>query len=97
MVEEAEAMADSDDEREFGSDLAKIEETEFKLDTKLKDMIEDRDGVTAFNSLAISHLFNYMDKKINKKINNGIQSAIKIVLKKSIKFCDQRMQFLLKE
>lgn len=38
-----------------------------------------------------------MDKKINKKLNSGIQAAIKIVLKKSIKFCDQRMQFLIKE
>ena len=59
--------------------------------------MEQKDGVNAFNSLAISHLFNYMDKKINKKLNSGIQAAIKIVLKKSIKFCDQRMQFLIKE
>lgn len=97
MVEEAEAMADSDDDRDFGSDFSKVEDAELKLETHFKDIMLDKDGVAASNSLTISHLFNYLDKKINKQINNGVQYATKIVLKKSIKFCDQRMQFLIQE
>ena len=39
MVEAAEAMADSDDERDFGSDLSKLEDAELKLDTHFKDIM----------------------------------------------------------
>ena len=91
MVEAAQEMADSDDENEFKEDLAKLEDAESKLDSQFKESIEQKDGIAAFNTMAISHLFNYMDKKITRKLNSGIQAAIKIVLKKSIKFCDHRM------
>ena len=38
--------------------------------------------------------FMQLDRKIQQKINRGIEAAIKIVMKKTIKFIDARIESL---
>jgi hypothetical protein len=52
--------------------MVMIDYTETKLDKHFKSLIESRDNCAPFDSLGLSYLVNYIDKKINRKVNNGI-------------------------
>ena len=95
----AEAQADSDDpkEEQLRGPFKASDEAEAQIDKEFQAIFLKKEGAMGFDAEDIAQLCKYVDDKINRKLTCALQTTMKTVLKKTIKFCDQRVKFLIEE